>query len=246
MAEKPKIETRAGGGAETRAPARASGVAAVESFLAEAQRLAAISLNGRGRMIFALDATMSRRPTWDLACGLQAQMFDEAAAVGGLEVQLVYFRGFAECRASDFVIDARRLTSLMIGIHCLGGHTQIKRVLQHTRSQTQTRRIDALVYVGDAMEEAIDPLCALAGELGILGVKAFMFHEGGDPAAETGFRQIARLTGGAYARFDLSAPGILAGLLRAAAAYAAGGRAALAELARREGGEPHKLLGQMS
>jgi hypothetical protein len=34
---------------------------------------------------------MSRQPTWDLACKLQADMFRAAAAVGGLDVQLVYF-----------------------------------------------------------------------------------------------------------------------------------------------------------
>jgi hypothetical protein len=245
MAEKPKIETTAESRDEAQPPARGSQSAAIDLFLGEAKRLAQGPLGARGRMVFALDATMSRRPAWDLACKLQAQMFDEAAAIGGLDVQLVYFRGFAECRASDFVADARRLTGLMTSIHCLGGLTQIERVLKHTRGETKRRRVDVLVYVGDAMEEAIDPLCALAGELGMLGVKGFMFHEGRDPAAETCFREIARLTGGAYARFDLSSPGELAGLLRAAAAYAAGGRAALEDLARREGGEPRKLLGQM-
>jgi len=91
--------------------------------------------------------------------------------------------------------------------------------------------MSALVYVGDAMEEPLDDLCALAGELGLLGVKAFMFHEGHDPVAENAFREIARLTGGAYARFDASAPGSLAGLLKAAAAYASGGASALRRLA---------------
>ena len=33
----------------------------------------------RGRLVFALDATMSRQPTWDMACALQADMFREAA-----------------------------------------------------------------------------------------------------------------------------------------------------------------------
>jgi hypothetical protein len=250
MAEKPKsdlrkterpADSRAGGQPATRPSERS----AVDNFLNEAKRLAPGQLGGRGRMVFALDATMSRQPTWDLACKLQAQMFDAAASIGGVDVQLVYFRGFSECRASGFVADARRLTDLMTSIDCRGGHTQIERVFKHARGETQRNRVNALVYVGDAMEEAIDPLCALAGELGVLGVKAFMFHEGHDAAAEKAFREIARLTSGAYARFDTSAPGELAALLRAAAAYAAGGRAALEDLARREGGGPRKLLGQM-
>ncbi len=85
----------------------------------------------------------------------------------------------------------------------------------------------ALVYVGDAMEEGIDDLAAAAGELGLRGVPAFMFHEGHDPIAEQAFREIARLTRGAYCRFDLSAAHELGELLRAAAVYAAGGVKAL-------------------
>ena len=81
------------------------------------------------------------------------------------------------------------------------------------------------------MEEPVDDLCAAAGELGLLGVKAFMFQEGRDPVAAGAFQEIARLTGGAYARFDANAPHSLAGLLRAAAAYASGGVDALNRLA---------------
>ena len=52
---------------------------------------------------------MSRQPTWDTACTLQADMFREAAAIGGLDIQLVYFRGLGECRASGWVADSERL-----------------------------------------------------------------------------------------------------------------------------------------
>ena len=136
-------------------------------------------------------------------------MFGTAAAIGGLDVQLVYFRGFSECRASRFVADARALTSLMTQIRCQGGHTQIRRVLEHVRKEAGQGKVGALIYVGDAMEEHLDEICGMAGEIGLLGVKAFMFHEGGDPVAEKAFRELARLTGGAYARFDASAPGQL-------------------------------------
>jgi hypothetical protein len=228
-------------------PAARSEASSIDQFLGEAKRLEPATASGtRGRLVFALDATMSRQPTWDLACTVQAQMFETAAATGGLDVQLVYFRGFAECRASGWVADPRRLTALMTAIQCRGGHTQIERVLRHARDEAKSSRARVLVYVGDAMEEAIDPLCALAGELGLLGVKCFMFHEGADAVAERAFREIARLGNGAYARFDASSPGQLASLLRAAAAYAAGGRTALEDLARREGGEPRRLLGQMT
>ena len=94
------------------------------------------------------------------------------------------------------------------------------------------------------MEESVDDLCAAAGELGLLGVKAFLFHEGHDPAAASAFREIARLTGGAYARFDANAPGALASLLRAAATYASGGIDALNRLSARDA-EARRLLTAM-
>ena len=157
-----------------------------------------------GRLIFAMDATASREPTWDRACQIQGEMFDATASLGGLSVQLVYYRGFGECRASRWVQDSRALVRAMTAVHCLGGHTQIRKVLRHALDETQAQRVHALVFVGDSMEEDVDELCAVAGELGLRGVPAFMFHEGQNPAAALAFRQIARLTNGAYLRFDAS------------------------------------------
>ncbi|MDJ1157220.1 VWA domain-containing protein [Chelatococcus sp. SYSU_G07232] len=225
----------------------ASSGEAIDAFLSEARAVAGLSPDAcAGRLVFALDATMSRQPTWDLACSVQAEMFEAAGAVGGLAVQLVYFRGYDECRASSWVTDARALTGLMDRIACRGGHTQIGRVLRHVRKEAGRSGVRALVYVGDAMEEPLDDLCAVAGELGLLGVKAFVFHEGQDPVAGEAFRQIAQLTGGAYARFDARAPQSLAALLRAAAAYASGGLDALRRIADHEAGEARKLLAAMS
>ena len=107
-------------------------------------------------------------------------------------------------------------------------------------AKTTEARSRALVFVGDAMEEELDELCAGAGELGLRSVPAFMFQEGYDPVCEQAFREIARLTRGAYCRFAPGAAHELAELLRAAAAYAAGGMKALAELqARHRRDAPH-------
>ena len=86
----------------------------------------------RGRLIFAMDATTSREPTWDSACNIQGEMFRETAALGGLDVQLVYYRGFGECRASKWVGDPNALLRLMTGVSCRAGHSQIGKVLAHT------------------------------------------------------------------------------------------------------------------
>src|SRR5438067_10566632 len=129
MAEKPRNETPQARGTE---PVKTSTRADVDAFLTRVKELTPANTAGRrGRLIFALDATMSRQPTWDTACRLQADMFREAASIGGLDVQLVYFRGLAECRASSWVSQPQRLAGLMEKIDCRGGHTQIGRVITH-------------------------------------------------------------------------------------------------------------------
>lgn len=228
------------------APAANSTRQEIDAFLNRVKGLAAAKEAGqRGRLIFALDATMSRQPLWDTACQLQADMFREAASVGGLEIQLVYYRGLGECRASPWVSQAERLARLMEQIDCRGGHTQIGKIIAHAKRQSQGTKVQAVVFVGDAMEEKLDDLCHAAGELGLLGVPAFMFQEGHDPVAEQAFREIARLTRGAYCRFDPGAAHQLSELLRAVAAYAAGGMRALAELSARHEAGAAKLLAQM-
>jgi hypothetical protein len=212
----------------------------IAAFVEAARKAPAPLGSGRGRLIFALDATMSRQATWDLAQSLQARMFQVAADLGGLDVQLVYFRGFSECRASKFVSGGQGLADLMGKISVRGGATQIGKVLSHTRDEARRAKVGALVFVGDAMEENVDRLLATAGQLAIAGVKAFMFQEGDDSDAARAFREIARLTGGAYGAFDASAARRLEGLLRAAAAYAAGGRAGLEAQALKE--ESARLL----
>jgi hypothetical protein len=216
----------------------------IDAFVEAARRVPAPSAGNRGRLIFALDATMSRQATWDLAQSLQGRMFDAAAAVGGLDVQLVYFRGMGECRASRFVSGGEGLAQLMGRISVRGGVTQLRKVLVHARDEAKAAKVGALVFVGDAMEEGLDEVLAVAGELALAGVKAFLFQEGGDAAARRAFQEIARLTGGAYGSFDAGAAARLEALLRAAAAYAAGGRAALEALARRDA-HARPLLEQM-
>src|SRR3981081_390507 len=229
-----------------RTPAAAVARAEVDAFLAKVKDLAPTTAAGqRGRLIFALDATMSRQPMWDTACRLQADMFREGAAIGGLDVQLVYYRGLSECRASRWVSQAERLAALMERIDCRGGHTQIGKVIAHARRETGAVTVQAMVFVGDAMEEKLDDLCHAAGELGLLGVPAFMFQEGDDPITEQAFLEIARLRRGASCRFDPGAAHQLAELLRAAAAYAAGGMRALAALSARRDPGAIKLIAQM-
>jgi len=227
-------------------PLAPSSGAEIDAFLSHVNTLGpAATADGRGRLIFALDATMSRQPTWDQACVLQADMFREAASGGGLDIQLVYYRGLAECRASSWIAQPDRFGELMSRIDCRGGQTQIGKVLAHARRESDKGKIGALVFVGDAMEESLDDICAGAGELALRSVPAFMFQEGYDPACEQAFREIARLTRGAYCRFAPGAADELRELLRAAAAYAAGGMEALARLQARRSPGALRLLEQL-
>lgn len=224
-------------------PAGVSSASAVDAFVAKVRTLGPPQAAGAGggRLMFAMDATASRQPTWDRAMEIQSEMFSAAAGLGGLSVQLVFYRGFRECKASPWVADAAGLLQRMTAVSCLGGRTQIGRVLSHAQKESRARKVDAVVFVGDACEEDADPLCHAAGELGLLGVPVFVFHEGGDPAARRVFTQIAKLSGGAYCRLDSGSARQLRDLLRAVAAYAAGGRAALRALGR-DGSEEVLLL----
>ncbi len=219
--------------------------AQVEAFVEAVRKTPVRTTSDRGRLIFALDATMSRQPSWDLAQQLQAEMFKAAAGCGGLDIQLVYFRGFGECRASRFVRDGAGLAAVMAKISVRGGQTQIGKVLRHIKAEQAEAPVGAFVFIGDSMEEKADDLARVAGELGLRGIKGFFFQEGGNSAAAACFKDLARLTGGAYAAFDAGAPGRLAGLLKAAAAYAAGGFVALEARARQGEAEAKFLLAQM-
>jgi hypothetical protein len=223
-----------------------SGRSDVDAFLKKvAAAPAARPADGRGRLIFAMDATASRGPTWDHACHIQGEMFKETASLGGLEIQLVYYRGFGECRAVRWATSADELLRTMTGVFCLAGHTQIRKVLKHAIAETKKKKVDALVFVGDCLEEDIDELGHLAGELGLLGVPCFMFHEGRDDIAARAFEQIARLSGGAFCPFDMRSAKQLRDLLSAVAVFAAGGRRALADYSAKRGGVVARLTHQV-
>src|SRR5258705_13577056 len=188
----PVAEQRKAGPLPQARPSAADDIAA---FVAKARAMSPHRAGAKGRLVFALDATMSRQPTWDMACALQADMFREAASLGSLDIRLVYYRGFNECRATGWISDSAQLARLMGKIDCRGGNTQIGKVLSEARREAVASGGRAVVFVGDAMEEAVDRRCGGAGEIGLLKVPWFMFQEGHDLVAEQAFREIARLTG---------------------------------------------------
>ena len=222
-------------------PAKTSSARDVDAFLKRAAKLPTL-VQTKGRLIFAIDATMSRQPTWNRATEIQSDMFAVAQSIGGLAVQLVYFRGAGEFQASEWTASATVLANRMRDVSCRAGFTQVRRVLAHAAAEARQTKVGALVYVGDSFEEDLDSVLYEAGNLALLGVPAFMFHEGDDPRAASAFRSVARLTKGVYASFDSGAARQLRELLMAAAIYATGGAVALRAHAKKKGGEVLKLL----
>jgi hypothetical protein len=208
----------------------------VDAFVREVERLPSTSGRpGRGRLLFGMDATASREPTWDHACSIQGEMFVAADTLGGLDVRLAFYRGFDELKVSRWTSDGRELARLMGAVRCLAGRTQIGRLLHYAGDQRRDSRLDAVVFVGDCCEEDVDQVGHEAGQLGLLGLPVFVFQEGQDRVASRIFPRIAKLTRGAYCKFDRNSPDQLKRLLGAVAAYAAGGREAFLKYGKEKG-----------
>lgn len=200
----------------------------VKAFLDQASKVSVpTDSESLGRLIFAMDATASREPCWDIACKLQSDMFTETSELGQLQVQLCYYQGYGEFYATDWTQNATQLQNIMTAVKCKAGQTQIERIFKHAISQSNKNKVNALVFIGDCVEELADKLYKLAGQLALRSIPVFIFHEGHEPIAERVFRHIAQLTKGAYCRFDQSSAEQLRALLKAVAIYAVGGLSAL-------------------
>jgi hypothetical protein len=182
--------------------------------------------HSRGKLIFALDATASRQGTWDLAVKLQNEMFATAGVIGGLDVQLVFYRDFDQCVSSRWFSDPGELSRIMRSIVCRSGPTQIGRVLKHAHEENLREKVDALVLIADSCEEYPNDLYGAARAL--RDVPTFVFLEGNADGVAAIYAEIARITGGALAHFDSGAAARLSDLLKAIAAFACGGLEALA------------------
>ncbi|MEK9964964.1 MAG: VWA domain-containing protein [Rhodospirillaceae bacterium] len=231
---------------DSRLPADGSSRADIGAFLQKVAATPPTKPAGRpGRLLFAIDATASREPTWDMACQIQSEMFASTDDIGGLQVQLAFYRGFGEMKVTQWLDSADDLVRRMVKVRCLAGRTQIRKLLRHALKETRSQKVDALVFVGDVVEEDIDELGHVAGQLGLVGTPVFVFHEGGEPTSRRAFEQIAKLSGGAYCGFDAGSARQLRELLAAVAVFSAGGRRALEALGQERGGRILQIADQM-
>ena len=211
-------------------PEKHSSRQAIASFLDQAEKLPARHEGSRSRLIFTLDATASRQPTWNQARALHGEMFDASKSLGGLAIQLCYYRGLGHFYASPWGLAASQLQREMETVTCQAGQTQISRLLRHCLQEHQREKIRAAIFIGDAVEESVDALCSLAGECGLRQLPLFLFQEGRDANVTTVFKRLSKLSGGAWAHFDAASASQLRDLLRAVASYASGGMDALRKL----------------
>jgi hypothetical protein len=231
---------------DSKLPADGSSRADIDAFLQKVAATPPTKPAGRpGRLLFAIDATASREPTWDMACQIQSEMFASTDDIGGLQVQLAFYRGFGEMKVTHWLDSADDLVRRMVKVRCLAGRTQIRKLLRHALKETRSQKVDALVFVGDVVEEDIDELGHVAGQLGLVGTPVFVFHEGGEATSRRAFEQIAKLSGGAYCGFDAGSAQQLRELLAAVAVFSAGGRRALETLGRERGGRILQIADQM-
>jgi hypothetical protein len=208
-------------------PDKKSNAQDIQAFIGKVKNAPLVTGVGKGRLIFAMDATASREHCWDMASQQHAAMFAEADKVSALSVQLCYYRGMGEFKALPWTRGADEIKQALLSVRCLAGQTQIAKVLSHALSETRTSKVNALVFVGDCVEEDPDLLGTLAGKLGILNLPLFIFQEGNNPQVGNIFSQLATLSGGAYCQFDQGSAKQLGQLLAAVAVYAAGGKPAL-------------------
>tara|TARA_B100001093_G_scaffold398386_1_gene385718 strand:+ start:80 stop:781 length:702 start_codon:yes stop_codon:yes gene_type:complete len=207
----------------------------LESFLEQVKKTPSRNQReGAGRLVFGMDATASRERTWDNACQIQNKMFKATDDLGGINVQLCYYRGFNEFQHSGWFSSGEELISEMAKVRCLGGHTQIAKIFKHALEEHRAQKIKALVFVGDALEENADELCFLAGKFGVFNAPIFMFQEGSNNAVMSVFQQIALLSGGAYAPFNSGSVKELQDLLSSVAVFVAGGHKALENYEKRD------------
>jgi len=121
----------------------------VDAFLQQVNESPPVQLNGeRGRLIFALDATASRQRTWNQAMSLTTDMFTQTRGLGQLDVQLVFYRGYDECRSSKWLSSADKLILMMRKVSCLAGHTQIHRVLNHSIAECREKQVGKYRCIG--------------------------------------------------------------------------------------------------
>jgi hypothetical protein len=184
----------------------------------------ALALKKTPKLLFSMDATASRQPSWDVAQEITLSMFD--VMPGGLKIALAYHSGGHLKAVTDFRADAAYFKDQIAGVQCEAGLTALCEILE---SASEIPALSSLIYIGDCFEERLDTASRLAQKLKTNGVRCFMFLEGDDGEAREAFNTIAEITGGAVFPFEQQSLVRVKEKLDAIAAFSAGGMKLLKE-----------------
>ncbi|MEW8092424.1 MAG: hypothetical protein AB2784_22700 [Candidatus Thiodiazotropha endolucinida] len=179
------------------------------------------------RIGFIIDATASRRKTWEEAQVIQARMFKATQDISALNLRLVHYGG-ENLNDLGWESDVRKIAAHMAAVRCERGLTQINDALRLFLDEAPEDKADAIILIGDSFEEDSDDTAHLTKQLKRQKIKIFSFIDGDDLTGTTVFEKLATNTGGTFAQFGEDLP--LAALCEGVALLTSGGRKALRHL----------------
>lgn len=190
----------------------------------------AVAQSNSPKLLFTMDATISRQTCWSMARELTVGMFQ--AVPEGLEIALGYHSGGRVQEITPFSSNYQLFSQQILSVECAAGLTDLNGILS---SSLNFNRLKVIIYIGDCYEENLSQGISLAQKLKLQGTKIFLFHDNGSVGYNTAegkeaFEKIAQANGGAVFSFDSSSPAVVAELLAAIAYYAAKGLEALKQL----------------
>ena len=191
---------------------------------------------GTSRVVLAL-AHHGCSPGWDRAKLLQGQMFT-AAGGSGLEMKFAYYgpdnaAGVRRCRITKrWITDPTDMANLMDRVECsCGCYVNIRDVLAQAASEAEDRPLRAVIIIGDAFHDdpdGLDEAAIAANQLRRAGTRVFLIQLGDDPTTARRLQYLARVSGGAYFRFDpRTQERQFADMWEAMSAYTTGGEEAV-------------------
>ena len=191
---------------------------------------------GNPRVLLVL-ANHARSPGWNRAKVLQSQMFD-AAAGNGLEMKFAFYGpddagGVRRCRITTrWITDPDDMVRVMDRAECnCGCYVYIRDALGQAVKENEDRPMRAMIIVGDAFHDdpdGLDEAAISANRLRRAGTRLFLIQQGDDPITARGLQYLAKVSGGAYFRFDpRTQEQQFSEMWEAISAYAAGGEEAV-------------------
>jgi hypothetical protein len=162
------------------------------------------------RVLLAL-ANHAQTTGWDRAKVLQRKMF-LAAASSGLEMKFAFYgadnaAGVRHCRITTrWITDPDDMAGVIDRAECnCGCYVNIRDVLAQAVKENEGRPLRAVIIVGDAFHDdpdGLDEAAICANQLRRAGTRVFLMQLGDDLITARRLQYLARISGGAYFRFD--------------------------------------------